>query len=91
LPPRREALSVEVLQELVCREFDLLVPPLRGTVVAVLAPVDQPLRVPDRVLFHRVGGHARILTDALQRLFGDGGVEVRLADSGAYTVRHWRN
>ena len=28
----------------------------------VLARVNQPLRVPDRVLVHRVGGHARILT-----------------------------
>src|SRR6266511_4353467 len=120
-------LSVEVLQELVCCEFDLLVPPLCGTVVAgdqphsvqtaevavdkrvarlrllgravgeaempgvvllpgvrlqervllpcarlhvlptraehILARVDQPLRVPDRVLVHRVGGHARILAD----------------------------
>src|SRR5206468_242038 len=121
------ALPVEVLQELVCRELDLLVPPLRGPVVAgdqshpmetaevavdkrvarlrllrgalgqaempggvflpgmrlqervllpcarlhvlptraehVLARVDQPLRMPDRVLVHRVGGHARILAD----------------------------
>jgi hypothetical protein len=29
-----------------------------------LARVDQPLRVPDRVLVHRIGGHACILADA---------------------------
>src|SRR6266545_6044482 len=121
------ALSVEVLQKLVRCQLDLLVPPLRGTVVAgdqphpvqaaevavdkrvarlrllgralgeaempggvllpgvrlqervllacarlhvlparaehVLTRVDQPLRVTDRVLVHRVGGHARILAD----------------------------
>jgi hypothetical protein len=37
----------------------------------VLARVDQPLRGPDRVLVHRVGGPARILADAArQRLLG---------------------
>jgi hypothetical protein len=125
--PSSGARSVEVLQELVRCELDLLVPPLRGSVVAgdqphpvqtaevavdervarlrllghalgdaempggvlvpgvrlqervllscarlhvlparaehVLACVDQPLRVPDCVLVHRVCGQARILAD----------------------------
>ena len=36
----------------------------------VLPRVDQFLRMPDRVLVHRVAGHERILADLRQRLVG---------------------
>ena len=44
------------------------------------ARIDQPFRVPDRVVFQRVAGHARILTDAAFADGRAGGVRYRLLD-----------
>jgi hypothetical protein len=83
----RGALSVEVLQELVCCEFDLLVPPFRSTVVAGDQP--HPVQAAEVAKDKRVA-RLRLLVRALSQAEIPGGVllpGVRLQETRSALVR----